>query len=97
MSSFLSFRANTLDPTKLEQVLTRYLAYERLRWFRSLVVARFVVFLLTCWALTGVFHVLPPLAMQTALILVGVVTTAVLVAELWARQQLVRELRNARR
>ena len=92
---FLSFRTDTMDPSKLEPVLSRYLKYERLRWFRALLVPRLAVLLLTCWALTAVFHVLPRVALATALVLVGGTTAAVVLAEFWARQQLVRKLRDA--
>jgi hypothetical protein len=94
---FMSFRADSLDPARLEQILSRYLAYERLRLFRSRLLPRFAVLLLACWALTTAFHVLPAFALRAAIILVGATTGWVLTAELCARQQLVRELRDARR
>jgi len=94
-SPFLSFGTDTMDPSKLELVLSRYLKYERLRWFRALLVPRLAVLLLTCWALTAVFHVLPRVALATALVLVGGITAAALLAEFRARQQLVRKLRDA--
>ena len=52
ISPFMSFRTETMDPAKLEQVLSRYLTYERLRWFRSRLLPRFAMLLLACWALT---------------------------------------------
>ena len=97
ISPFLSFPADTLDPTKLEQILTRYLAYERLQSFRSRLLPRFAVLLLAIWSLTSVLHVFSPTELWTVVILVGALTGAVLLAEFRARQQLVRELRNARR
>ena len=94
---FLSFRTDSLDPSKLEPVLSRYLKYERLRWFRSRVIPRLAVLLLACWALTTVLHVIPTVALDTALLLVAATTVAVLLAEVRARKQLVQELREATR
>ena len=94
---FMSFRADRLDPAKLEQILSRYLAYERLRLFRSRLLPRFAVLLLACWALTTAFHVLPAFVLRTAIILVAATTAWVLGAEFCARRQLMRELRGARR
>ena len=94
---FLSFRTDSMDPSKLEPVLSRYLKYERLRWFRSRLVPRLAVLLLACWALTAVLHVIPAVALTTALLLVTATTAAVLLVELRARYQLVQELREATR
>ena len=94
---FLSFRTDTMDPSKLEPVLSRYLKYERLRWFRSRLIPRLAVLVLACWALTAVLHVIPAVALETALFLVAATTAAVLLAEFRARQQLVQELREATR
>ena len=73
---FLSFRTDTMDPSKLEPVLSRYLKYERLRWFRSRLIPRLAVLLLACWALTAVLHVIPAVALETALFLVAATTAA---------------------
>ena len=97
MSPFMSFRADTMDPAKLEQVLSGYLAYERLRLFRSRLIPRLALLLLACWALTAEVHLLPTFALRTAITLVGATTAWVLVAEFCARRRLVRELRDARR
>jgi len=94
---FLSFRTDTMDPSKLEPVLSRYLKYERLRWFRSLLIPRLAALLLVCWVLTTVFQVLPAVALETALLLVAATTVAVLLAEFRARQRLVQEIREATR
>ena len=91
---FLSFRADRLDPAKLEQILSRYLAYERLRLFRSRLMPQFALLLLVCWALTGGLHLVPVFTLRTALILVGATTAWVLGAEFCARRQLMRELRD---
>jgi len=95
ISPFLSFRADTLDPAKLKQILSRYLAYERLRLFRSRLLPRFAVLLLVCWALTAGLHLLPVSTLRAALTLVGATTVWVLAAEFCARRELVRELRDA--
>ena len=92
---FLSFRTDTMDPSKLEPVLSRYLKYERLRWFRSRLIPRLAALLLACWSLTAVFHAIPAVALDMALLLVGATTAAVLLAEFRARHQLVQELREA--
>ena len=97
ISPFLSFRADTLDPAKLRQILSRYLAYERLRLFRSRLLPKFALLLLACWALTAGLHLLPAATLRTAVILVGATTAWVLAAELCAKRQLVRELRDASR
>ena len=94
-SPFMSFRTDTMDPAKLEQVLSGYLAYERLRLFRSRLMPRFALLLLACWALTAELDLLPAFALRTALTLVAATTAWVLVAEFCARRRLVRELRDA--
>ena len=94
---FLSFRTDSMDPSKLEPVLSQYLKYERLRWFRSRLIPRLAALLLACWALTAVLHVIPMVALDTALLLVAATMVAVLVAEFRARQQFVQELREATR
>jgi hypothetical protein len=95
ISPFMSFRTEAMDPAKLDQVLSRYLAYQRLRWFRSRLIPRFAMLLLVCWGLTSMLQMLPPVALQTALILVGATLGTTLLAEFRARHQLVQELRKA--
>jgi hypothetical protein len=92
----MSFRADSLDPRKLEQILSRYLAYERLRLFRARIVPRFGALLLACWLLTSELELLPGIALLTAIILVGITVGIAVATELTARQRLVRELRDSR-
>jgi hypothetical protein len=93
---FLSFRTDTMDPAKLEQVLTRYLAYQRLRWVRSHLLPPFAVLLFAC-ALTTILPAIPHVTLVAAAVVVGFMTVTVLLAEFRARRQLLRELRGAAR
>jgi hypothetical protein len=97
MSPFMSFPPDRLDPGKLEAILLRYLAYERLRLIRSRLLPQFAVVLLVCWILTAALHVLPVFTWQAALVLIGVTLASVFGSECCARQRLERELRDASR
>jgi uncharacterized lipoprotein YajG len=92
---FMSVRADRLDPAKLEQVLSRYLMYERIRLFRSRLIPRFAVLLLACWTLSSRLHLLPAVALSTAVILIGATTATVVTAERRARRQLAQTLRES--
>jgi hypothetical protein len=91
---FVSFQARDLDRTQLAAVLSQHLCYERVRAFRTYLLPRLGVLLLTSWMSTVELHLLP----TVALVLTGVaamgVAAVVARAERRARRRVDHMLRN---
>ena len=85
---FISLRANDIEPTRLNEALSHYLAYERLRVFRGHLLPRLAWLLLVCWMSTLELHLLPTAALVITGIAVAVVTVVVIYAERRARSNL---------
>jgi hypothetical protein len=89
---FISFRASSLDPAKLQAVCGRYFEYEQARTMRSLLIRRLLLLLAAVCGLTTGLHVLPGAALATTALLTCAGAAVVIVGELNARRRLAREL-----
>jgi hypothetical protein len=85
---FISLRANDIEPTRLNEALSHYVAYERLRVLRGHLLPRLAWLLLVCWMFTLELHLLPTAALVITGIAVAVVTLVVIYAERRARSNL---------
>lgn len=91
---FISFRASSLDPAKLQSVSSRYFEYEQARTMRSLLIRRLLLLLATVGVLTTGLHALPDAALATAALLACASAAVAITGEMKARQRLARELRD---
>lgn len=91
---FISFRASSLDPGKLQSVCSRYFEYEQARTMRSLVIRRLLLLLATVCVLTTGLHALPDAALATASLLACAGAAVAIAGEMKARRRLARELRD---
>ena len=93
---FISFDAAHLDTTKVQTVCSSYLAYERVRMVRQVLIRRILVLLLGTGALTLGFHLLPTAALIAALALGGACVAIVGSVEQKARRRLAEHMRGVR-
>jgi hypothetical protein len=91
---FISFRASAVEPTKLQNICSRYFAYEEARTVRQLLIRRLFLVLVGTAILTLGFHLLPRIALGVvgALSIAGV--WLILRIELRAKHRLIDELRD---
>ena len=85
---FISLRASDVDAARLNEALSRYLAYDRIRAFRGRLLPRLGWLLLVFWMSTLELHLLPTAALALTGVAVVAVSVAVVLSEYRARSNL---------
>ena len=92
---FISFQASDLDPTQLNELLSQYLAYQKLRAFRSHLIWKFGLFVLIASIFSLELHLLPIAGLVTSVSIVVAVMGATVRAERRARRIFMTFLRRS--